>query len=49
MALSEASFRRRAALGLAGPAVMGVAWPRIVTPSDYAERFTAAEVRALLP
>lgn len=43
MAVSEASFRRRARLGVAGPAVMGVAWPRIVTPSDYETRFTPAE------
>lgn len=43
MAVSETSFRRRARMGAAGPAVMGVAWPRIVTPSDYVQRFTAAE------
>jgi beta-lactamase regulating signal transducer with metallopeptidase domain len=43
MALGEALFRRSARRGLAGPAVMGVAWPRIVTPADYAERFTASE------
>jgi beta-lactamase regulating signal transducer with metallopeptidase domain len=43
MAVSEASFRRRARMGVAGPAVMGVSWPRIVTPSDYTLRFTAAE------
>ncbi|HTK34804.1 MAG TPA: M56 family metallopeptidase [Caulobacteraceae bacterium] len=47
MALAEALFRRSARQGRAGPAVMGVSWPRIVTPSDYAERFTAAE-RALI-
>jgi beta-lactamase regulating signal transducer with metallopeptidase domain len=43
MALSEASFRRLARQGRAGPAVMGVLWPRMVTPADYAERFTAPE------
>lgn len=47
MVFSELRFRRLARLGLAGPAVMGVSWPRIVTPSDYAVRFTAAE-RALI-
>ncbi|OYX31155.1 MAG: hypothetical protein B7Y99_10600 [Caulobacterales bacterium 32-69-10] len=43
MAVSEARFRRRALKGLVGPAVMGVSWPRIVTPSDYLVRFTPAE------
>jgi beta-lactamase regulating signal transducer with metallopeptidase domain len=47
MALAEVLFRRSARQGRAGPAVMGVSWPRIVTPSDYAERFTASE-RALI-
>lgn len=43
MAASEAAFRRKALQGRAGPAVMGVLWPRLVTPSDFAERFTPAE------
>jgi beta-lactamase regulating signal transducer with metallopeptidase domain len=47
LTLSEARFRRLARLGRAGPAVMGVHWPRIVTPAGYAAMFTAAE-RALI-
>jgi beta-lactamase regulating signal transducer with metallopeptidase domain len=43
MALGEAAFRRAAAEGRAGPAVMGISWPRLVTPADYAERFDAHE------
>jgi beta-lactamase regulating signal transducer with metallopeptidase domain len=43
MATSEAAFRRKALQGRAGPAVMGVLWPRLVTPSDFAERFTPVE------
>jgi beta-lactamase regulating signal transducer with metallopeptidase domain len=43
MVLSEVLFRRSARRGAAGPAVMGVAWPRIVTPYDYAQRFTPHE------
>lgn len=42
-AVAELRFRRLARGGRAGPAVMGVLWPRMVTPHDYAERFTAAE------
>ena len=39
VALQEFAFRQRAARGQAGPAVMGVLWPRIVLPSDFIERF----------
>lgn len=39
----EHAFRRRAARGLAGPAVMGALWPRIVLPADFAARFDARE------
>lgn len=42
-AAAEARFRRLARQGLAGPAVVGLTWPRMVTPSDYAQRFDAAE------
>ncbi len=41
--LAEMRFRRLARLGLAGPAIVGVAAPRLVTPFDYVERFTEAE------
>lgn len=40
LAAREAAFRRRAARGLAGPATLGVLWPRLVTPADFAQRFT---------
>ena len=43
MTLSELRFRRLAARGRAGPAVMGVLWPRMVTPADYSDRFTPGE------
>ncbi|HTI67577.1 MAG TPA: M56 family metallopeptidase [Caulobacteraceae bacterium] len=43
MALSELRFRRLASRGKAGPAVMGLSWPRIIIPQDYEQRFTAAE------
>jgi beta-lactamase regulating signal transducer with metallopeptidase domain len=41
--LSELRFRRLARLGLAGPAMVGVAAPRFVTPHDYRERFSERE------
>jgi beta-lactamase regulating signal transducer with metallopeptidase domain len=47
MIASEAGFRRLARQGRAGPAVMGVLWPRIITPSDFTERFSPEE-RALI-
>jgi beta-lactamase regulating signal transducer with metallopeptidase domain len=47
VALAELRFRRLARTGRAGPAVMGVYWPRVVTPADYADRFTPGE-RALI-
>lgn len=37
--LQEHAFRARAEAGRAGPAVMGVFWPRIVLPSDFTTRF----------
>jgi len=40
---AELRFRRQASLGLAGPAMMGVAAPRFVTPHDYRQRFTERE------
>lgn len=40
---AEWRFRRLARRGLAGPALIGVAWPRMVTPIDYEQRFTARE------
>lgn len=43
MLASELRFRRLARLGLAGPAVMGLLWPRMVTPSDHETRFDATE------
>jgi beta-lactamase regulating signal transducer with metallopeptidase domain len=43
MAIAEARFRRLARQGRAGPAVMGLFWPRMVVPADYDRRFTAPE------
>lgn len=40
---SQSRFMRRARLGLAGPAVVGVLAPRMVVPDDYQTRFTEAE------
>lgn len=37
--LQERAFRARAEAGRAGPAVMGVFWPRVVLPVDFATRF----------
>jgi hypothetical protein len=34
--LQERAFRARAEAGRAGPAVMGVFWPRVVLPADFA-------------
>ncbi len=45
-ARAELRFRRMERLNLAGPAVVGI-WPRLVTPHDYAERFSAAERRLI--
>ena len=40
---AEIRFRRLARRGLAGPALVGVAAPRLVAPYDFAERFTEEE------
>lgn len=47
MGLGQWRFLRRAKAGAAGPAVVGVIAPRIVTPADHETRFTPAE-RALV-
>lgn len=43
MARAQMAFRRRAAAGQAGPALMGAISPRFVTPADYRTRFTEDE------
>lgn len=43
MMWQEHRFRRAAARGKAGPAVMGALWPRIVLPADFETRFDARE------
>jgi beta-lactamase regulating signal transducer with metallopeptidase domain len=43
LVLREHLFRRRVRQGAAGPAVVGALWPRIVLPSDFAQRFDARE------
>ena len=42
-AWQESAYRRLAARGRAGPAVMGSLWPRIVLPADFDQRFDARE------
>lgn len=44
---SQLRFLRRAKAGLVGPALVGVIYPRIVTPKGYDQLFTEAE-RALV-
>lgn len=43
LAWRQAAFNRAACEGRAGPAVVGVLRPTIVTPKDFAERYTPAE------
>ena len=47
LVLRERMFRRRVDQGQAGPAVVGALWPRVVLPSDFAERFDERE-RAMI-
>ncbi|USQ94772.1 M56 family metallopeptidase [Caulobacter sp. RL271] len=44
----ERAFRRLADRGEAGPAVMGALWPRLVLPTDFADRFSARERELIL-
>lgn len=48
MVLQERYFHRRAERGLAGPAVMGALWPRLVLPADFEARFSARERELIL-
>jgi beta-lactamase regulating signal transducer with metallopeptidase domain len=43
LVVREHLFHRRVDRGQAGPAVVGALWPRIILPSDFAERFDARE------
>jgi beta-lactamase regulating signal transducer with metallopeptidase domain len=45
---ADMRFRRLARLGLAGPAMVGVAAPRFVIPHDYRARFTEGERELIL-
>jgi beta-lactamase regulating signal transducer with metallopeptidase domain len=47
LAAAEIRFRRRVKAGVAGPAVTGIGWRRLVTPKDFHARFDAGE-RALI-
>ncbi len=47
MAWGQIAFLRRVARGTAGPAIVGVIAPRLVTPADYQTRFTADERRLI--
>lgn len=42
------AFMRDADLGLAGPAIVGFSHPRIVTPDDFARRYSDAERKLIL-
>jgi beta-lactamase regulating signal transducer with metallopeptidase domain len=42
-AAQDRAFRRTAARGRAGPAVMGALWPQLVVPADFEQRFDARE------
>lgn len=48
IAASEIRFRMLAERGEAGPAVMGLSWPRLIIPADFAERFTHDERQLIL-
>jgi beta-lactamase regulating signal transducer with metallopeptidase domain len=48
LARGQARFARAARAGLAGPAVVGVLRPRIVTPTDFARRYTPREQAVVL-
>ncbi|PIB90967.1 M56 family metallopeptidase [Caulobacter sp. FWC2] len=43
LVVRERLFHRRIDQGQAGPAVVGALWPRIILPSDFAERFDTRE------
>ena len=48
LARRQADFGRAVRAGTAGPAVVGVLKPRIVTPADFAGRYTARERELVL-
>ena len=48
LARRQAMFNRDADRGTAGPAVVGFSRPRIVTPDDFAERFSHDERKLIL-
>ena len=48
LAWRQHRFMRLAAKGLAGPAVIGVLFPRIVAPDDFETRFSEAERHVIL-
>jgi beta-lactamase regulating signal transducer with metallopeptidase domain len=44
----QVQFARAARAGTAGPAVVGLLRPRVVTPADFAQRYTPAEREVVL-
>jgi beta-lactamase regulating signal transducer with metallopeptidase domain len=48
LAKRQAMFDREADRGKAGPAVVGFAYPYIVTPKDFSDRFSAEERKLIL-
>lgn len=47
LAAGQRRFMRKVAQGTAGPAIIGVIDPRLILPSDFAERYTADEQRLI--
>ncbi|MDO9336428.1 MAG: M56 family metallopeptidase [Caulobacter sp.] len=47
LAAGQRRFMRKAARGQAGPAIVGVIDPRLILPSDFAERFSPEEQRLI--
>lgn len=47
LALKQARFLRQVRARRAGPAVVGLFWPKVVTPAGHAERFTPEELRLI--
>lgn len=47
LALKQAHFLRQVRARRAGPAVVGLFWPKVVTPAGHAERFSPEELRLI--
>jgi len=47
LALKQLHFHHQVQARRAGPAVVGLFWPKVVTPAGYAERFSPEELRLI--